>query len=126
MKIKPTESVESNPVDMEGASGVAMRLLVSDADGAPNFTMRQFVVEPGGHTPKHTHPYEHEVYVVSGSGVALEGDVEHAITGGDVVFVRPGEVHQFRNSGDSPMTFLCLIPNSAAGQPVTPVPDCCG
>jgi quercetin dioxygenase-like cupin family protein len=35
------------------------------------------------------------------------------------VFVRPNEVHQFRNTGSTPMKFLCLIPNSAAGKPVT-------
>ena len=49
----------------------------------------------------------------------LEGDSEHALKAGDVVFVRPNEVHQFRNTGGAPLKFLCLIPNSAAGKPVT-------
>ena len=61
--------------------------------------MRQFEVAPGGYTPKHSHPYEHEVFVLEGNGVVLEGDREHTLKPGDVVFVVPGEVHQFRNTG---------------------------
>ena len=113
MKVNHNEQVECKPVDMEGAAGCTVRWLVSDADGAPNFAMRQFEVAPGGHTPRHTHPFEHEVYVLEGSGIVLEGDVEHSLSAGDVVFVKPDEEHQFRNTGGTPMKFLCLVPNSA-------------
>ncbi|MEZ6106967.1 MAG: hypothetical protein R3B96_12820 [Pirellulaceae bacterium] len=37
----------------------------------------------------------------------------------------PDEVHQFfAIPTPEPMQFLCLIPNSAAGQNVTVVPEC--
>ena len=124
MKINHHEQVESRPVEMQGASGCSVRWLVDQSDGAPNFAMRQFEVAPGGHTPKHSHPYEHEVYVLEGSGVVFEGDEPHPITAGDVIFVTPGDVHQFRNLGEAPMKFLCLIPNSATGKNVTVVPEC--
>ena len=52
------------------------------------------------------------------------GEQVHALRAGDVVFVKPDEVHQFRNTGDQPLKFLCLIPNTATGQPVTAVPEC--
>ena len=94
------------------------------ADGAPHFAMRQFEVAAGGYTPRHSHPYEHEVYVLDGTGVVYEGDTPHPLRAGDVVFVKPDEVHQFRNSGAGPLRFLCLIPNAAANQPVTVVPEC--
>jgi len=123
MKIKQTKEVELSAVTMEGASDVCMRQLVTEADGAPNFAMRQFIVDPGGHTPRHHHPYEHEIYVLEGSGTVLEGETERPIAAGDVVFVEPDEIHQFRNTGGGPMTFLCLIPNSAKSQPVLHVPE---
>ena len=63
-----------------------------------------------GETPHHSHPYEHEVYVLSGSGVVLEGDRPQPLTGGDCVYVAANDVHQFRNTGAEPMRFLCLIP----------------
>ena len=119
MKINSCESVPSAPVQMEGASGCHVRWLVDEKQGAPNFAMRQFEVEPGGFTPKHSHPYEHEVFVLEGSGVVSEGDQTHALRAGDFVFVTPGEVHQFRNTGSVPLKFLCMVPNSSASQPIT-------
>lgn len=124
MKVNHSEDVESQPVEMEGAYGCRVRWLVGEADGAPTFAMRHFEVAAGGHTPKHSHPYEHEVFVLEGNGLVLEGDVEHPLKSGDVIFVKPDEVHQFRNTGDRPMKFLCMVPNSATGKSVTVVPEC--
>ena len=124
MKVNHYEQVERQPVEMEGAVGCHVRWLVGEKDGAPNFAMRQFEVEPGGYTPRHRHPYEHEVFVLEGQGEVYEGDIAHRLTAGDVILVKPGEVHQFRNTSNAPMKFLCLIPNSATGQQVTVVPEC--
>ena len=124
MKVNHHEQIEAKPVEMEGASGCTVRWLVGESDGAPNFAMRQFEIAAGGHTPKHSHPYEHEVFVLEGSGVVLEGNDEHPLKTGDVIFVKPDEIHQFKNTGDSPMKFLCMIPNSAAGKQVTVAPEC--
>jgi quercetin dioxygenase-like cupin family protein len=81
-------------------------------------------VAAGGHTPQHTHPYEHEVFILEGEGQVLEGDVAHPLRPGDVVYVRPDEVHQFRNTGSGPLKFLCLVPNAALGKNVTVTPEC--
>ena len=124
MKVSPCERVPYEPVRMEGAVGCRVRWLIGVADCAPNFAMRQFEVAPGGHTPRHSHPYEHEVFVLEGEGVVSEKDADHRLKPGDVVYVKPDEVHQFRNTGGKPFKFLCLIPNSglSAGAPV--VPEC--
>ena len=103
--------IEAAAVDMPGAVGCRMRCLIGQADGAPHFTMRQFEVAPGGHTPKHTHPYEHEVYVLEGQGMVLKGDAEHALAAGTAVYVPASELHQFRNTGPGTLRFLCLIPH---------------
>jgi quercetin dioxygenase-like cupin family protein len=124
MKVQGSASVEQRVVEMEGATGCKVRWLLGQTDGAPNFAMRQFEVQPGGHTPRHHHPYEHEVFVLSGEGVVYEGDTPHPLKSGDVVLIAPDEVHQFKNTGDAPLQFLCLIPNSAASKQVTVVPEC--
>ena len=62
--------------------------------------------------------------MLEGSGVVIEGDAPHALQAGDVVLVKPNEVHQFRNTGSGPLKFLCLIPNSATGKQVTVAPEC--
>ena len=124
MKVNHYESVPTHPVDMEGARGCTVRWLVGQAEGAPNFAMRQFEIASGGHTPRHYHPYEHEVFVLEGEGVVFEGDRQHSLRSGDVIFVQPNEIHQFHNTGETVMKFLCLVPNSAANQPVSMVPEC--
>ena len=114
MKIAKADSIEAKPVDMEGADGVTIRLLIHPGDGAPNFTMRQFDLAPGGYTPKHEHEWEHEAYIVAGSGTVLTPDGDKPVSAGDCIFVAAGEVHQFRSSGSEGLKFLCLIPNRDA------------
>jgi quercetin dioxygenase-like cupin family protein len=125
MKVQHYTQVASSPVTMEGAVGCHIRCLVGQDDGAPNFTMRQFEIEPGGHTPKHTHPYEHEVFILEGSGVVINGAVEHQLRSGHIVYVRPGEVHQFRNTGTTPLKFLCLVPHPIKGTCSPIAAACC-
>ncbi|OHB76789.1 MAG: cupin [Planctomycetes bacterium RBG_16_64_10] len=126
MKVQHVSQIEPQPVSMEGARGCTVRWLIGQPDGAPNFAMRQFEVAPGGHTPRHRHPYEHEVFVLAGTGAVSDGATERSLSAGDVVYVGPDEVHQFRNSGATLLKFLCLVPLSSAGQPVTVMPECSG
>ncbi|QGJ71380.1 Cupin domain-containing protein [Planctomycetales bacterium 10988] len=111
MQVQHYEETPSQPVQMEGAHDCQVRWLIGHDQGAPNFAMRQFEVAPGGFTPKHHHPYEHEVFVLEGEGEVYEGDEARPLTPGTVVFVKPDEVHQFRNTGDKPLKFICLVPH---------------
>ena len=93
------------------APGVTVRQLISgEGDGAPVYNMRMIEIAPGGNTPDHDHPFEHENFVVSGEGeVMFEGEWR-PVAAGDVIFVPPDARHQYRNSGNEPLVFLCGIP----------------
>jgi quercetin dioxygenase-like cupin family protein len=105
------------PVEMDGVEGVRMAVMVGREHGAPNFALRQFIVEPGGHSPRHSHDYEHEVYIVEGQGTVLLNGAERAIKGGDVVFVPADHEHQFK-AANGGLKFLCLVPvNRNCGDP---------
>jgi quercetin dioxygenase-like cupin family protein len=125
MKVVHYEQVESAPVDQQGAFGCRIRCLIGEQDGAPSFTMRQFEVAPGGYTPKHAHAHEHEVFILEGSGVVLDGGREVPLQPGVAVFVPGGRLHQFRNTGTSPLKFLCLIPHPLRGM-TAPCAAACG
>ena len=99
-------------IDEKGVKGVEKQVLLGSEDGVPNFIMRQFTVEPGGYTFYHTHDFEHEIYILSGNGVARSDREETAISEKTVILVKPNEVHQFVNNGSEPLVFLCLIPKS--------------
>ena len=124
MKINHHTDIDLKPVEMEGAANTKVRQLIGANVEAANFAMRMFEIDPGGHTPRHQHDYEHEIYVLEGEGVVFEGDEEHTLKPGDCVYVHPNDVHQFRNNGDQPMKMLCLIPNSATGKQIKVVPEC--
>ncbi len=124
MKVIHSEQIEAAPVDTQGASNCRMRCLIGPDDAAPSFSMRQFEIAPDGHTPKHAHAHEHEVFILEGEGTVLEGDREHPLRPGSVVFVPPNQTHQFRNTGGGPLKFLCLIPHPLRGMSEVCVTAC--
>ena len=112
MKITSLEQIEKTRMTMQGAKDVWKQLPVSAADGTPSLSVRAFTIMPGGHTPYHTHPFEHLNYVIEGEGalVTAEGE-ERPVKKGDFALVLPGEKHQYRNkSAEHPMIMICAVP----------------
>lgn len=113
MKIEKSSNISKCSVEIEGAKDVEIRWLISKDDGAENFAMRMFELQPGGHTPLHKHQHEHEVFVLEGQGSFVYEGREHPFGPEYVIFVPAGCEHQFKNTEDSIMRMLCLIPASA-------------
>jgi len=107
--IRNLADASPKPVDIPGVKGVTMAVMVGREDHAPNFALRQFIVDAGGHSPRHSHDYEHEVFIVSGGGTVLLDGAERPIRSGDVIYVPADHEHQFK-AGQDGMKFLCLIP----------------
>ena len=108
MTVKVSNYLDTEPT--QEVIGVVKREVITADDGAPNFCMRVFEVEPGSSTPSHSHPFEHEVFVFSGRGVVVgeEGGIQ--IAKGSVIFVASNEHHCFVNNGNERLRFICLIP----------------
>lgn len=95
------------------AQRVTGRVAIGKADGATNFCMRVFEIGQGGHTPRHSHPWEHEMFFHTGRGEVLCGGSWTPVQAGTAVFVPGGAEHQVRNSGAEPLVFVCLVPPAA-------------
>lgn len=114
MKINNNGEIFAPEVQMEGASNVRMKILIGPEDGSGNIVMRHFFVAPGGNTPFHSHNYEHVIKIERGHGIAVdEKGVEHEVAVGQSLFVKPGDLHQFKNPFGEAFEFLCIIPNPA-------------
>ncbi len=111
MKLTHYSNVPLEEVNVEGAHGAKIRWLISQKDNAPNFALRLFEVEIGGHTPLHTHDFEHEVFILDGEGIFVGPQGEQPFKAWDVIYVDPNIEHQFKNTGNSVMKFLCIIPH---------------
>jgi len=90
--------------------GVVKREVICADKGATNFCMRVFDVEPGSSTPSHEHPWEHEVFILSGRGGVIGEQGETQIAKDSVVFVPPNEHHCFVNNSSEVLRFICVIP----------------
>jgi quercetin dioxygenase-like cupin family protein len=103
-------SVDRYPPEKE-MQGASVRWLIGPAEGAPNFALRYFEIAPGGWSSLDQHAHEHGVFILRGQGQVLLGKEESTVAFGDVVYVSPYEPHQFKNIGDEPLGFLCVIPS---------------
>lgn len=96
--------------------GVSVRWLIGRAERAPNFALRYFEIEPGGWSSLDRHAHDHGVVILKGRGQVLLAKNGTDCTSplklsfGDVLYIPPHEVHQFRNVGEEPLGFLCIIP----------------
>jgi len=91
--------------------GVEMREMITDRDGAPNFSLRVFDIQPGANTPFHSHEWEHEVFILEGSGTIRTEGAETPFKRGDSVYVAPREKHCFVADPGTPLQFICVIPS---------------
>ena len=113
MKVAHYTDIEPVIMNNDMVKNVAGRVLIGKADGAQNFCMRLFQLDKDGYSPRHTHDWEHEIFVHEGQGqVFLEGEWQD-ITAGTAIFIPPNADHQIRNVGDNTLSFICLVPPSS-------------
>ena len=115
MKHLHTTGGNAEEYAIPGAEGASLRVLIGEGDGAPNFTMLMLTIAPGGHTPYHLHPWEEEIFILSGEGTFATHGGESLIRRGDALFLASGEEHQFVNTGKESPSFLCVIPHRREG-----------
>lgn len=113
MKFMPYTEAEATRYNNEKVQGVAARVVIGKADGAENFCMRVFEIASGGNTPKHTHDWEHEMFIHAGTGEIFCNGAWNAVQPGSVAFIPSGAEHQIRNAGAETLVVVCLVPAMA-------------
>lgn len=100
--------IPAEPV--EGRPGVRIRWAIGRNVDAPNFVTRIIELDPGATTGYHAHPWEHEVVVLEGAGAVRDAHGRAPLAPGTCVYVAPGEEHEFQNTGEGILRFVCVIP----------------
>jgi quercetin dioxygenase-like cupin family protein len=104
------EGVSAQGYQSPAAQGASVRWLVGSQEKAPHYAIRYFEVEPGGWTSLDSHEHDHGVMILRGKGCVLLGGDEVEVSFGDIIYVSPFELHQFKNVGREPLGFLCVVP----------------
>jgi len=106
IQVRDFRDVEAQPA----LEGVTMRVVIGPGQGAEHFNLRVFEVQAGQATPHHSHWWEHEVFVLSGQGEIRTDQGSIPFSHGSTILVPGAEMHQFRNTGDDLLRFICLVP----------------
>jgi len=93
------------------AKGLIGRILIGKNEGAKNFCMRFFELSNNGYTPRHSHDWEHEIFVVSGKGTVYCNGEWKTIKQHDSIYIPNNEEHQIKNIDDNILKFICIIPS---------------
>jgi quercetin dioxygenase-like cupin family protein len=90
--------------------GIQRMVLLGNRGEAMGFHVRYFEIAPGGFSSREQHAHIHAVMVLRGRGEVQLGDAVHPLGFGDVVYIAPHDLHQFRNmTATEPFGFLCLV-----------------
>jgi len=110
MIISHQDLLEGQKFDSNGAKGVLRKVLICQNEGWNDYVMRLFEVEAGGHSPKHSHPWPHIVYVTGGTGNLYFDGKDHELRSGSFAYVTENKEHQFSNRGSEKLSFICIVP----------------
>ena len=108
------EPVIRNFRSIHTPEGPAARLIALD-DHPPTCTMSYSEIYPDKTSTHHTHPWEHEVYILKGSGTLVCDGKEYPVREGDAIFI-PGDVDHYtlNNGGQGVMRRIEINPLMAA------------
>jgi quercetin dioxygenase-like cupin family protein len=110
MSILKNEEMKAVEINMEAAKNVLKQTAITGAQGWDGWSMRIFTLKKDGFTPFHTHDWPHINYIICGAGTLFIDGEEKTVAPGDTAYVKGGEEHQFKNSGDDDFSFICIVP----------------
>ncbi len=111
MYVTDLDKVKQFVPEMAGAEKVLKQVPIGRAEGTPTFSFRVFTIEPGGHTPYHSHLFEHINYVIQGQGTLVGKETRQPLKKGNFVLIPPGEMHQYQNTAArGNLVIICAVP----------------
>lgn len=95
-------------------------LINPDIAGTKDLTVSYLELSPGSKTIPSIHPNTEEAFFITrGRGIITVSDQSREVQKGDAIFISKNLWHEFENTGDEPMEWLCIYPGDLAGSKVT-------
>jgi len=103
-------NLEATKVMSDAAKDAFMKVLISPKEGWEGYVMRVVELGDHGYSPKHQHPWPHINFVIEGEGSLQIGDEHHPLKAGVFAYVPADTLHQFSNTGEQTLKFICIVP----------------
>lgn len=87
--------------------------ILGTKDGVPTVVSLYHDHAPGESSKHHSHSWEHQVYITSGSGIVWVDGEEFSIKQGDFILVPPNSTHHFKNTGDGMLSRITFNPKES-------------
>ena len=110
MFIKHIDEIEKKNISEGEIKNVLKQVPIGPGQGWGDHILRVFTLQPEGHTPKHSHDWEHVNYVISGEGTLEIDGKRHELKAGTFAVVPPNKLHQYSNSGREDFVMICIVP----------------
>lgn len=110
MYLGQLKDIEKRELSGEGIKNVLKQVPIGTKEGWRENALRVFTIGPGGHTPHHSHDWEHVNYVISGQGTLEMENKKHDLSAGSFAFVPPNQKHQYANHGKDDFVMICIVP----------------
>lgn len=110
MYVKKRSEIDKKTFNTETMKNVEKQVLIGRDQGWDSHVMRMFTLTKDGYSPKHSHPWDHMVYIVKGEGIIFIDGTDYPVSGDSVAFVPGGKEHQFLQKGKDELVFMCIVP----------------
>jgi quercetin dioxygenase-like cupin family protein len=111
MFIRNIKDIEKKEISGEGIKNVLKQVPIGPGQGWKDQILRVFTIKSKGHTPRHSHDWEHINYVISGSGTLEISGQEHQLEVGHFAVVPANTVHQYSNDSNQDLVMICIVPS---------------
>lgn len=110
MFVSNEKDIQGLELKLSGVSNVVKKSLIGPSQGWEGWVMRLFTLKKSGYSPRHSHPWPHINYIVSGLGILFLDGKEHQLEAGSVAYIPSGAEHQFQARGEQDFVFICIVP----------------
>ena len=110
MIVSHERDVLGTRINNDEIKNAVKKVLISPTQGWAGYVMREFELDQGGYTPRHTHPWPHIIYILAGQGTLHLDGQDYQVEAGSFAFAPNNKLHQFINTGDGRFAFICIVP----------------
>ena len=110
MYVRKRSEIDKIKLEADTIKNIEKQVLIGGEQGWDSHVMRMFTLGIDGYSPKHSHSWDHMVYIVKGEGVINIEGIDYPVSGDSVAFVPGGKEHQFLQKGRDEFVFMCIVP----------------
>jgi len=110
MIVGNSKDIEAVEMKFPNVKNAFKQVLIGSEQGWEGYVMRLMTLKNKGNSPKHTHPWPHINFIVSGKGTLDMDGKKYDLETGSFAYVPANKEHQYLNATEEDFVFICIVP----------------